>query len=98
MTIIPKVGAAGLGLAFVLMIAAWPLSAQEPAPSKTAEKTDPVARRTYDSARRVPDYFGQIGLTPDQRESIYKIRSKHQQKIDELEKQIDAIQSQMLSE
>ena len=48
--------------------------------------------------RRVPRYFGQIGLTPGQRESIYKIRAKHQQQIDALEKQIAEIQAQMLSE
>lgn len=98
MTIPPRALAAALGLSFVISLAAWPLPAQEPAPGKAAEKSALQPKRAYDPARRVPDYFGQIGLTGEQREAIYKIRGKHLQKIDELERQIDAIQAQMLHE
>ena len=35
------------------------------------------------------NYFGQLGLSDDQKESIYQIRAKHQPRIDELEKQLD---------
>jgi len=89
--------AVGAGLATAALMAAGTLIAQEtttPKPSTPA----PAARRTVDPARRVPNYFGQIGLTPEQREAIYKIRGKHQAKIDELEQQIDEIQAQMLVE
>src|SRR4051812_46529050 len=85
------------GLATAALMAAGTLIAQEtttPKPSNPA----PAARRGGDPARRVPDYFGQIGLTPEQREAIYKIRGKHQAKIDELERQIDEIQAQTLVE
>jgi hypothetical protein len=99
MVIIPRIGAVGLGVALVVMLSSWPLPAQEPGASKPAETSGaPSARRVYDPSRRVPNYFGQIGLTSEQRESIYKIRAKHSQKIDELEKQIDAIQAQMMTE
>src|SRR4051794_29719223 len=99
MAIIPRVGAAGLGVALALTLGSWTLSAQEPGAGKTAEKSDaPNFKRTYAPPRRAPDYFGQIGLTNEQRESIYKIRAKPQQKIDDLEKQIAAIQAQSLTE
>ena len=88
-----------LGLTATMLLGTMPLTAQESGSAKTAEKTAPPSKkRTYDPSRRVPDYFGQIGLTPEQKESIYKVRAKHQQKIDELEKQITQIQSQMLTE
>jgi hypothetical protein len=99
MAIIPRIGAAGLGVALVLTLGSWSLTAQEPGAGKPAEKSDaPTIKRTYDPARRVPDYFGQIGLTNEQREAIYKIRARHQQKLDELEKQVAAIHAQLLTE
>jgi Spy/CpxP family protein refolding chaperone len=91
MMLTPRIRAVGAGLAAVLLIAAASLNAQEPkAKSKPAAKGDP--------ARRVPDYFGQIGLTAEQRESIYKIQGTHQARIDELEKEIDDIRAKSLSE
>ncbi|HZW29339.1 MAG TPA: hypothetical protein VFF52_01445 [Isosphaeraceae bacterium] len=56
------------------------------------------SRRAFDPARRVPMYFGQLGLTEDQRESIYKVQAKHMPKIEALEKQIEEIRGQMLKE
>lgn len=80
-----RVLASALGLAMVMLMGQVPLVAQEggaPAP------TDSTKTRTFDPARRVPRYFGQVGLTPEQKESIYKIVGKHQQKIDALQKQL----------
>jgi uncharacterized coiled-coil protein SlyX len=94
MLMIPaRIRAIGLGLATVLTLAAVPSPAQEPASAKSS-----TVKRANDPSRRVPDFFGQIGLTPEQRETIYKIRGKHQTRIDELEKQIAELQSQMLGE
>jgi TolA-binding protein len=84
----------GASLATVVLLAAGTLVAQE---SKTS-KSEAPAKRSADPARRVPAYFGQIGLTPEQRETIYKIRGKHQARVDELEKQIDETQALMLGE
>ena len=72
-----------------------PIRAQEPATPKPAE---PAVKKRYDSARRVPDYFGQIGLTTEQRASIYGIQSKRSEKIEELEKQIATQKAEMLVE
>ncbi len=71
--------------------------AQDPSPRKPAEKPAAPAKKK-EASRRVPDYFGQIGLTPEQRESIYKVRKTHQDKIDVLKKQIADAESQSLSE
>jgi hypothetical protein len=65
----------------------FPLLAQEPAPKPAGETPKPAARK-FDPARRVPDYFGQIGLTPDQRETIYGARAPHIARIEALEAQI----------
>ena len=94
--------AVAVGAAALTMIVASdvPLGAQEPrggsqADSSTKTKT---SRRGFDPARRVPMYFGQLGLTPDQRESIYKVQGKHMPKIEALEQQIEEIRGQMLKE
>jgi hypothetical protein len=87
--------------ALTMMVASdVPLGAQEPragsqADSPTKTKT---SKRAFDPARRVPMYFGQLGLTPDQRESIHKVQGKHMPKIEALEQQIEEIRSQMLKE
>ncbi len=41
--------------------------------------------------RRVPPFFGQIGLIPQQREQIYTIRGEYDQKIADLERQLDEL-------
>ena len=87
--------------ALTMMVASdVPLGAQEPrggsqADSPTKTKT---SKKAFDPARRVPMYFGQLGLTPDQRESIYKVQGKHIPKIEALEQQIEEIRGQMLKE
>jgi Spy/CpxP family protein refolding chaperone len=77
--------------------------AQEPATKKTTEKTEkpatPIApKKKGDPSRRVPDYFGQIGLTPAQKDTIYQVRKKHQETIDGLRKQISESESKSLAE
>ena len=39
-----------------------------------------------------------MGLTPEQREEVYEIRRKHQEKIDALAKQLADLQVEMLTE
>ena len=85
-------------LAFSAMMVAglMPIFAQEP--KSESPETQSAPKKTYDPSRRVPDYFGQIGLTPEQKEAIYKIRAKHNEKIDALKKQIVDAQAAMLAE
>lgn len=87
-------GVVALGLVAVALSGRSPIVAQEPAP-KSAE---PAPKKKQDPARRVPAYFGQIGLTTEQRAGIYGLQAKHMEKIDALEKQIAAQRAQMLGE
>ena len=92
-----------VGLGLVISAGSLPLLAQDPAAKKAVEKQDkaasaPAAKEKADPSRRVPNYFGQIGLTPEQRESIYKVRKTHQDRIDVLKKQIADAEVQSLRE
>lgn len=85
--------------AMTLFFSGLPLGAQEPKVPPTETKTKAVpAKRTFDPARRVPTYFAQLGLTDEQRASIYKIQGLHMPKIEALEKQIAEIRAQNLKE
>jgi hypothetical protein len=90
-----KQTAVALGLVAVVLMGAFPLAAQEPAASKPAA---PPARKKQDPSRRVPSYFGQIGLTTEQRASIYGIQAKRFEKIDSLERQIAEEKAGMLAD
>jgi hypothetical protein len=76
------------------------LGAQEPrGGSQTDSKTKTKSsKKGFDPARRVPMYFGQLGLSEEQRESIYKVQSKHMPRIEALEKQIETLRGQMMKE
>jgi hypothetical protein len=94
MTIRKHAGAAVLSALAVAMMGGLPLVAQETAVPKT---TTP-AKTKPDPSHRVPSYFGQIGLTAEQRARIYGIQAKHASKIEALEKQIAEEKAGMLSE
>jgi hypothetical protein len=99
MSIAQRAGAAGVSLAVLIALGSLPLEAQDTSPSRTAgNPSASPSKRAYDPSRRVPDYFGQINLTVEQKETIYKIRAKHQQKIDALKQQISDLQAQSLHE
>jgi Spy/CpxP family protein refolding chaperone len=90
----------GLALAAYMPWSAASLPAQEPnMPKAAAPRPEaPPVRRGYDPSRRLPNYYGQIGLTPEQRESIYKILGKHQEKLEAQRKQIAELRSEMMKE
>ena len=82
--------------AMAMFCGGLPLIAQESGKAQVETKAKKAAKRAFDPTRRVPDYFGQLGLSDDQKESIYQIRAKHQPRIDELEKQLDDLRAQMV--
>jgi hypothetical protein len=92
-----RCGAAVVSLVTVVLLGALPLGAEESTPAKPSGVVA-LPKRTHDPSRRVPDYFGGIGLTSDQKEAIYKIRGKHLHQIEDLEKQIAQAKAQMLAE
>src|SRR5262245_19037548 len=96
-----RAGVLAFGSVFVVVLGlgTLPMAAQQAArPAQAPGSGAAPEKKAYDPARRVPDFFGQIGLTPDQREEIYKIRAKHQQKVDELQKQLTRVRSEMVGE
>ena len=87
----------------VVLAGSWPLVAQEPAKGKSentakATSTSTSVKKAQDPSHRVPAFFAQIGLSADQKEAIYKIRARHQVKLDALEKQVAAIRAESLVE
>ena len=85
-----------LGTLTSIALGTLPIVAQEPAP--TAKPSTPTARKKGEGTHRVPDYFGQIGLTPEQKTNIYGMVDKHMVKVEALEKQIEAEKADMLAE
>jgi Spy/CpxP family protein refolding chaperone len=94
MSIRKRTVAVAFGLAAMLLMGQLPLAAQEPAPAKSAA---PITKK-QDRSRRVPSYFGQIGLTTEQRASIYAIQAKRFEKIEALEKQIATEKTELLAD
>lgn len=95
--------------AMTIISGGLPLSAQESGKAKVdsrakvesrakAESRAKPAKRAFDPTRRVPNYFGQLGLTDAQREAIYKIQAEHQPRIEELEKQLEEVRADSLKE
>jgi len=82
--------------AMTMLSGGLPLIAQESGKAPAESKAKNTAKRAFDPTRRVPDYFGQLGLSNEQKESIYKIRAKHQPRIDELENQLEELRAQMV--
>lgn len=89
--------ALALSLSAVVALGSIPLLAQEASKAKEGDAR-PAAKRTVDPTRRVPDYFGQLGLSTEQKESIYKIRAKHDEQISALRKQLTEAQAKMILE
>ena len=72
-----RIVAIGLSVVSILCLGTLPLAAQQAPPSTSSPKTDaPAAKPTPSSTRRVPPYFGQIGLSPEQKDSIYQVVAK----------------------
>ena len=88
-----------LVLVWVIVAQPMPLLARDDT-AKPAPTTAPAAaaKPKADSSRRVPNHFGQVGLTLEQREAIYKIRKAHQEKVDALKAQIAEADAKSMAE
>jgi hypothetical protein len=87
-----------MSLVMALMVAleTLPVAAQDNTSTKKSSRADEQPSMKGTRVRRLPSYFGQIGLSPDQRESVYKTIAKHQEKIEALEKQLTEARSSMM--
>ncbi|NOX53516.1 MAG: hypothetical protein GXP27_03590 [Planctomycetes bacterium] len=79
-----------------------PIQAQESAKSgnKSGQKASAEKSKTARKKprRRLPMYYGQIGLSRDQREKIYEIQAKYGSQIEELMKQLAALRQKQKEE
>src|SRR4051794_38764157 len=78
--------------AALAVAAVVPLAAQESGAPKASSAGG------TDRVRRVPPYFGGLALSAEQRETIYKIREKHLNRIEALHQQIEQEEHQMMVE
>lgn len=85
-----------LSVVGMLTLLATSLPAQDAPPVSKLEAKP--ATRAYNPARRVPPYFGQIGLTPEQRERIYAIRGEYQATIADLKRQIEEAEAREMAD
>jgi Spy/CpxP family protein refolding chaperone len=83
-----------LSVSALVTLAAASLEAQEP--KKETSLEDTIALPTVQ--RRVPSYFGQIEITPEQREKIYAIQAAQQPEIDRLKQQGEMARAKLLKD
>jgi Spy/CpxP family protein refolding chaperone len=68
-------------------------------PSENSSKaSSPGKNAPPDVTHRVPAYFSRLGLTEQQRETIYKIEGKYYPQIQAMEKQEEELRTKMKSE
>lgn len=96
----PRMRRLSIALAPALLIVAGSVTlfAEDPKPDDAKPAAAPAARPKSDSSRRVPNHFGQVGLTIEQRESIYKIRKAHAEKIEALRAEIAEVEAKAMAE
>jgi hypothetical protein len=80
--------------ALTVLSSGFRLGAQETSTSRLQKAKTAATKK--DPTHRVPSYFGQLGLSDTQRESIYKVQAKHQPKIDDLEKQLEDARASLI--
>jgi hypothetical protein len=79
MSIRNRTSALAFGLVFAAVVASGTIAlpAQEPAPgNSTGPVKSPATKRVVDPSRRVPSFFGQIGLTAEQKETTIRNRAR----------------------
>ena len=66
-----------LGLMAATFLVGFPLVAQEPGAAKQdGGAPSAIAKAVSEPPRRLPNYFGQVSLTPVQKEDVYRVRAK----------------------
>ena len=99
------------GVAGLMVVAGATMQAQTQEKGKSATTTKPTASSGVDSTRkaadkskdaadyrRVPQYFGQVGLSDEQRERIYGVRERYAVQQAKLEEDLAALQDKVMRE
>ena len=72
--------------------------ATKPTAGADAKSKSAAAAKASAEFRRVPQYFAQVDLSPDQREKLYSIREKHARKLDQLEAELASERAAAMTE
>lgn len=72
----------GLGLSAVLVALAVSV------PLFSQEKAEPAKTEAKGPARRLPNNFGKLGLSDEQKEKVYAVQAKYAEEIARLQKQL----------
>ncbi len=88
----PRIRFVAMGLVMTVLAALGTISAQEP----TGEPRPTEKKSTL--GRRVPPNFNKVGVTSEQKEQIYTIRAKYQERILSLQAQIDELKIKELAD
>lgn len=78
--------------AAALALAALVASAQVGSVSSLAQEKPAEAKVAKKPEGRVPAFYGQVGISDEQRKKIYSIQGGYDEKIDALKKQIDDLE------
>ena len=70
--------------------------ADKPAAGKSTKKRATKKRRK--ARGRVPNYYGQIGLSPEQRKKIYAVQKQYRSQFQDLFKQLRALRAKQQAE
>ncbi|APZ94971.1 hypothetical protein [Fuerstiella marisgermanici] len=75
-----------------LSVTAGTLTAVAQTKKSSSSKSKTVAAKKDSSPyHRLPAYYGQLKLKPEQREEVYKIKDEYGPKIDKLEKELEEL-------
>jgi hypothetical protein len=86
---------AGLALALGTQVSVEPTIGQEKAAEKEKAAPAKVAKKPRG---RLPQYYGQVGISSKQRDAIYAVQAVYGKQIGELQKQVDALKKKQNSE
>ncbi len=82
----------------ILFLACATLNLAQDAKKPAAKPAEKPAAKKKTIRGRLPAYYGQIGLSKEQREKIYQIQANYRAKIEELEKQLAELRAKQQAE
>lgn len=91
-----RLGVFVLGLGVIL--GSNGLTGQDPAKKDETKKEDKKDETTGKAKGTLPPYWREIGLSDNQKQEVYKIQAKYNEKIDKLEAEIKELKGKMTDE
>lgn len=96
--VIPSIAAQDAGSSKTKSSKAKAKAPAEVEPSVPLGASAKSARKAPDPMRRVPTYFGSLGLTAEQKEEIYAIQGRYIPQIQELQAKIESLRERAMAD